>query len=263
MEINKIYCGDAGELLEALEPESIDLTVTSPPYDGLRKYNGYIFDFERIARGLYRATKAGRVVVWVVSDQTIKGSETGTSFRQALYFMELGFNLHDTMIYKFAGTGAKGSILSYWQGFEYMFVLSKGKPNTINRIKDHKNVRAGSKRGHVGKYANGTRSERGVRIAPEYSVRDNVWFYGGSVGEKTKHPAQFPEALARDHIISWSNPGDLVLDPMCGSGTTLKMAETLDRRWIGFDVSAEYCELARRRATSANIPFPGFIEKEI
>lgn len=234
-------------LLKELDTESIDLTVTSPPYDNLRTYKGFTFDFEAIARELYRVTKDGGVVVWVVCDATIKGSETGTSFRQALYFKEIGFNLHDTMIYKFAGTGAKGSNLSYWQGFEYMFILSKSKPKTVNRLADHKNVKHGSKNGQVGKYSNGTRKERGIRITPEYSVRDNVWVYGGTVGDKTEHPAQFPEALARDHILSWSNPDDLVLDPFTGSGTTAKMAKETGRRFIGIEIAPEYLEIAQRR----------------
>jgi site-specific DNA-methyltransferase (adenine-specific) len=252
MEPNNIYQGDAAELLEKLDPESIDLTVTSPPYDKLREYNGYSFDFERIARGLYRATKPRGVAVWIVSDQTIKGSETGTSFRQALYFMEIGFNL-ETMIYQVAGTGAKGSNYYYWQAFEYMFVLTKGgNPKTSNRIADIKNKDAWKKRGFRPKSAAlKSRVDRPGVIAPEYSVRPNVWRYAVGQDDSLGHPAPFPEALARDHIISWSNPGDLILDPMCGSGTTLKVAKGLGRKWIGFDVSADYCELSRRRVTLA------------
>lgn len=247
MEINKIYAENCLDTMARMPDGFIDLTVTSPPYDNLRKYNGYEFDFEPIARELFRVTKKGGVVVWVVGDATINGSETGTSFRQALYFKEIGFNLHDTMIYQFAGTGAKGSNYAYWQAFEYMFVLIKGEPRAINRIADQKNVKAGSVCGQVGNFANGTRKERGIRIIPEYSVRPNVWRYGGTVGDKTEHVAQFPESLARDHILSWSNEGDLVYDPFMGSGTTAKAAHQLNRRWIGSEISEEYVELANKR----------------
>ena len=247
IESNKIHCGDHLKILKEVDNESIDLTLTSPPYDNLRTYNGYEFQFEKLANELFRVAKQGGIVVWIVGDATINGSETGTSFKQALYFKEIGFNLHDTMIYQFAGTGAKGSNYCYWQNFEYMFVFSKGKPKSINRIKDHKNIKFGSKAGHIGEFANGTRKERGIRVIPEYSVRPNVWIYGGSIGDKTKHPAMFPEQLAQDHIISWSNKGDLVLDPMNGSGTTTKVAELLERDFIGIDISQEYCEIANER----------------
>lgn len=250
-----IYCGDNRRILARLiEDETIDLTVTSPPYDdldadldpipgGLRAYNGYTWDFKGLAAELWRVTYRGGVVVWVVGDATIDGSETGASFRQALYFRGLGFNV-ETMIYEAAGTGAKGSNDYYWQAFEFMFVFAKGKPKTTNRIKDYKNTAAGHK------VFKGTKISRGetmeVRTIPEYSVRSNIWRYNVNMyaGDCKDHPAPFPEALARDHIISWSNPGDLVADPFLGSGTTAKMAQHLGRRFIGCDCSEDYCRIA-------------------
>ena len=227
----------------------IDLTVTSPPYDNLRDYKGYSFPFEDIAKELYRVTKDGGVVVWVVGDATVNGSETGTSFRQALFFMKCGFNLHDTMIYEVAGTGAKGSNYSYWQAFEYMFVLSKGKPESVNRIADVKNTAGGLKRGNGSKHLNdiGTRTERKGAINPLFSVRPNVWRYAPGQNDESGHPAVFPEKLVRDHIHSWSNEGDLVYDPFMGSGTTAKMAHIYKRNWIGSEISSEYCQLAEKR----------------
>lgn len=139
-----LYHGRAEEVLPHLEP--VDLTVTSPPYDNLRSYQGYEFDFETIAKELYRVTKPGGVVVWVVADETIDGSETLTSFKQAIFFRELGFSV-ETMIYEAAGTGAKGSNYYYWQAFEYMFVFTKGQPKTSNRIADVKNLNGGKLRG--------------------------------------------------------------------------------------------------------------------
>lgn len=238
LKLNQVFCGNCVDLMDMLPDEYIDLTVTSPPYDNLRKYKGYEFDFEAIANQLWRITAKGGIVVWVVADATINGSETGRSFRQALRFKEMGFNLHDTMLYEAEGTGAKGSIYSYWQALEYMFVLSKGRPKSINLIEDVNNKTAGLLSGG-GRYREGGSKEK-PHATKLKGRRTNIWRY--KVGfmdrsDKTGHPAPFPEQLAQDHIISWSNPGDIVLDPMCGSGTTLKMAMLTGRKYIGFDIS--------------------------
>jgi DNA modification methylase len=242
--------GDCLEHMRRMPEACIDLTVTSPPYDSLRAYNGYSFDFEGIARELYRIIKPGGVVVWVVGDATVKGSETGTSFRQALYFKDVcGFNLHDTMIYEKAGTGACGSNRAYWQGFEYMFVLSKGRPKTVNRIADKVNAWGGTHtagRDRVG--ASGQRRQYRARMIPATSVRTNIWRYHGGKcagfkADAPRHPAVFPETLARDHILSWSDPGNTVFDPFTGSGTTGKMAILHGRKFIGCEISAEYIEI--------------------
>lgn len=254
----QLYLGDCLEVMkERLPDASIDLTVTSPPYDSLRKYNGYSFNFEEIATQLWRVTRLGGVVVWVVADQTVDGSETGTSFRQALYFRSLGFNV-ETMIYETAGTGAKGSNYLYWQSFEYMFVLTKGQPKISNRIADVKNTNAGKMRCSSSRKSEllNSRTERRGIIAPAYSVRPNIWRYafGAKSGDTGDHPAPFPEALARDHILSWSNPGDTVLDCFLGSGTSGKMAKLLHRNFIGIEISEEYHNLAARRIEQAQAP---------
>lgn len=252
IELNKIYCENCLDTMARMPDEFIDLTVTSPPYDGLRDYNGYVFDFEKIAKELFRVTKKGGVVVWVVSDQTINGCESLTSFKQAIYFVEqCKFNLHDTMIYEQNGTGAKGSNLSYWQSFEYMFVLAKGKPRTINRL-TQPNKFAKTKLWYSDKQekVNGSRKFRANIIRPDNSVRSNVWKYDvGALAQndKVNHPAVFPEKLARDHIYSWSNEGDLVYDPFMGSGTTAKMAHIMKRCWIGSEISQEYVDIANKR----------------
>jgi site-specific DNA-methyltransferase (adenine-specific) len=260
LQINEIYDGDCVKLMSYMEDDRVDLTVTSPPYDKLRDYKGYNFNFRGVANELYRVTKPGGVVVWVVGDSVIDGSETGSSFRQALYFKSIGFNLHDTMIYQKPG-GPYPETVRYYQSFEYMFVFSKGKPKTVNLIRDRKNIYAGAKvarKHHARKkegevlpnYAYTHDPDRRVR---EYGVRFNIWRIpsSSSKGDKLalKHPATFPEQLANDHIITWSNPGDLVLDPMCGSGTTLKMAKLNDRYFIGMDYSEEYCRLSKERLT--------------
>lgn len=254
-EINNIYAGECSDMMSRLPDACIDLTVTSPPYDNLRDYNGFTFNYEAVISQLYRVTKPGGVVVWVVADATINGSETGTSFKQALYGMSVGFNLHDTMIYEQAGTGAKGSNYAYWQSFEYMFVFSKGQPNAINLLLDKPNAYKGTVTGSSPKMnALGSRTERGTRIVPNNSKRTNIWRIHPSNGNNTPHPAPFPEVLARDHILSWSNPGDLVLDPFMGSGTTAKMAMQNGRNFLGFDISPEYVELTKKRVEWANPP---------
>jgi len=252
LELNKIYNMDCLEGLKLLDDNSIDLTVTSPPYDNLRTYKGFSWDFEGVAKELYRVTKDGGVVVWVVGDATIKGSETGTSFKQALYFMECGFNLHDTMIYEKNGAGAVGSNKCYLQNFEYMFVFSKGKINTFNLIYDRENKVVGSMKTNTNRdkfTADNGRKYREIETK-KFGRRFNVWKYEQTSGHdefSKKHPAPFPEQLAQDHILSWSNEGDLVLDPFMGSGTTAKMAKLNNRNYIGFEISKDYCDLAEKR----------------
>jgi site-specific DNA-methyltransferase (adenine-specific) len=240
-----LYHGDCSEVMKSIPTGSIDLTVTSPPYDNLRTYNGYTFDFECIAEELFRVTKEGGIVVWIVGDATIKGSETGTSFRQALYFKEIGFSLHDTMIYEKNSSSypANSKSKRYSQIFEYMFVFSKYKVKTINLIKDKQNKWAGHK-DFSGKLKN---------PVPDFSPRNNIWKYTTSFNEKTGHPAVFPEQLVYDHIISWSNEGDTVLDPFLGSGTTGKMAKQLNRNFIGIEISEEYLQIAKQRINNAII----------
>jgi len=257
-ELNKIYNTDCIEGMKLLDDECIDLTVTSPPYDNLRTYNGFTWDFESVAKELYRVTKDGGVVVWVVGDKTNKGSETGTSFKQALYAKEIGFNLHDTMIYAKNAVGACGSKYSYQQSFEYMFIFTKNKIKTFNPIKDLISKNAGKKVTYAKtkSNSNGYLLETCEKIAPKSSKRQNVWWYDigfGSGDDRTKHPAQFPEALAQDHILSWSNEGDTVLDPFMGSGTTAKMAIENKRNFIGFEISKEYCDIGNERISFSNI----------
>lgn len=266
MELDKIITGDSAVVLQSFPPDCIDLTVTSPPYDNLRTYNGFTFDFETIAKELFRVTKAGGVVVWVVGDATKDGSETGTSFRQALYFMQCGFNLHDTMIYEKNGP-AHPDKTRYHQVFEYMFVLSKGSPKTINLLSDRKNRWAGSKnfgtRSNRSAEGEITGSTLGNRTVKDFGVRFNIWKINGGYGYSATdeyaydHPAIFPEALANDHILSWSNEGDVILDPFCGSGTTPKTAKMLSRHYIGVEISPEYVTLAKKRLLATSVPLFG------
>lgn len=241
--------------MRLMDDNAVDLTVTSPPYDDLRKYKGYSFDFEPIARELYRITKEGGVVVWVISDSTINGSESGTSFKQALYFKEIGFNIHDTMIWKKPTFTDTGSLrVRYGSVFEYMFVLSKGKIKTFNPLKDRENKYVGSKKHGTVRQVDGTIkdiSSKGKAIA-QFGQRFNVWDITPEKNNKTGHPAVFPEQLANDHIISWSKEGDIIFDPFMGSGTTAKMAQTNNRKWIGFEMSEEYCDIIKQRLEGLN-----------
>ena len=253
-----LHVANCVDFMSNMEAESVDLTVTSPPYDDLRDYNGYTFDFEAIAKGLFRITKQGGVVVWVVADKTEKGSETGTSFRQALYFKEVGFNLFDTMIYQKPIRATFGR--RYHQCFEYMFIFSKGTPKTTNLIKDRKNKYMTARYQKV-RLKDGSFERQYHKTPEQYGRRGNVWKYNTGLHHTTKdkiafqHPAIFPEKLAEDHILSWSNEGDLVFDPMCGSGTVGKMALLHGRQFIGVDISAEYIEIARERLNSQGTIF--------
>lgn len=255
MHMYKIINGNCLDIMrEKISDNFIDLTVTSPPYDNLRKYNGYSFDFENIAKELYRITKDGGVVIWIVGDATIKGSETGTSFKQALYFKEIGFNLHDTMIYKKINPIPQNHN-RYEQCFEYMFVFSKGKPKTFNPIRiETKNAGKsfdwGNRKTEMD--SNQCRRHRDSEIIEvnQTKIHNNIFEYSIG-GGKTGHPAVFPEQLANDHILSWSNENDLIFDPFVGSGTTGKMAVLNNRNFIGIDISDEYCEISNKRIENA------------
>lgn len=253
METDYIKCCNCIDGMKDLPNDSIDLVVTSPPYDDIRSYHGYSFEFEKIAKELYRILKPGGVIVWVVNDASKNGSESGTSFRQALYFKECGFRLHDTMIW-YKDTFSFPEKNKYRQCFEYMFVLSKGKPSHVNLIADRKNKWGGTMVHGTSRNVDGSTfrksNDNKSRVA-EYGVRFNVWEQPTEKANKTGHPAVFPEKLASDHIESWSNVGDVVLDPFLGSGTTARMAIMKYRHYIGFEVSEEYCDIAHNRVDNA------------
>lgn len=250
MKLDNIYNRNCIDLMNEMEEESVDCVITSPPYDKLRDYKGYNFDCEKIVEGLFKVVKKGGVVVWVVGDAVIKGNKTLTSFRQALLFQEKGFNVHDVMIYKKKNTPFMRSN-AYTNCFEYMFVFSKGSPKTFNPIKEP-TKRSGFEMLVHNKKSDGVNKKILKELKTEKTL-NNIWEYsvglGGTTNDKVafKHPAVFPEKLAKDHIISWTNEGDVVFDPMCGSGTTCKMAKLLNRHYIGCDISNEYCEIANDR----------------
>lgn len=250
---NTIVQGNCVEVMKHFEDESVDMILTSPPYDNLRNYKGYEFPFEQITREFYRIVKKGGIVVWVVGDATVDGSETGSSFAQALFFKSIGFNIHDTMIFKKRNPIPQIYRRRYNNEFEYMFVFSKGAIATHNPIMvdclhaglelngtTYKNYSKHDQR--RGKLANPVKNKK---------IKGNIWEYvvGKNMEdqEAKNHPAPFPYELARDHILSWTNEGDLVLDPMCGSGTTCKAAKQLNRIYIGIEISLDYCEIAKDR----------------
>lgn len=244
-----LYSADCVTFMRGMDDGCVDLTVTSPPYDSLRDYNGYDFNFRGIAENLFRVTADGGVVVWVVGDR-INGGRSLTSFRQGIEFLEIGFLMHDVMIYQKKNTPFMRSN-AYTNAYEFMFVLSKGKPKTFNPLKE-KTVRSGYEMLVHNKGPDGINKKIRKELKKE-KTRTNIWSYavgmGGTTADKVafQHPAVFPERLAQDHILSWTNPGDLVLDPMCGSGTTCKMAMLHGREYIGIDISSEYIEIARQR----------------
>jgi DNA modification methylase len=246
---NQIICGDCLEVMKDIPDKSIDMVLTSPPYDNLRDYKGYTFNFEGIAKEIYRVLKDGGVCVWIVGDATIKGSETGTSFKQALYFKEIGFNLHDTMIYQKTNP-IPLTHNRYEQQFEYMFVFSKNKPKTFNPILESCKTKGNVQQKRTF-WQNSKSNERELAHSnnevKDTKFRYNIWEYSVGSTKGLKHPAPFPEKLAEDHILSWSNDGDIILDPMAGSGTTLKMAKKNNRNYIGIEIAKEYIDIINKR----------------
>ena len=251
--INKIINGDCVKILKKISKDSIDLIITSPPYDNLRSYKGYKFEFEKISKILFEVLKPGGVIVWVIGDATIDGNETGSSFKQALFFQSIGLNLHDTMIFRKKNPIPQIYRKRYSNEFEYMFVFSKGPVNTHNPIMVD-SLHAGLKLGST-TYKNYSKHDQKrskfANPVKNKKTKSNIWEY--VVGKKKEdqeaknHSAPFPCKLAEDHILSWSNKGDVVLDPMCGSGTTCRMAKLLKRNYIGIETSKEYSKLAADR----------------
>lgn len=259
----RLMLGDCLDRMHEIEEGLVDLTVTSPPYDNLRTYNRSLHDWtpekwKAVIAGLFRVTKEGGVVVWVVGDATVNGSETGTSFKQALWAMECGFRLHDTMIWNKGSFSAVGALASrYAPVFEYMFVFSKNAPKTFNPIKDKPNKWAGSKLHGTMRIDGEDRkpvSNSTGKLIAENGQRFNIWEIGPQRQKGDgKHPAPFPEPLARDHILSWTNEGDMVFDPFSGSGTTGKMAIIMGRSFIGIEREPSYFSMAEKRIADASM----------
>ena len=244
--MNIIYNEDCLETMKRMSDNFIDLTITSPPYDNLRVYNGYSFNFESVASELYRVTKQGGVVVWIVGDSTIKGSESGTSFRQALGFKDAGFNLHDTMIWRKTNPMPKVKTKRYFDVFEYMFILSKGQPKTFNPLMQATKFGGKTYNSTMKQISNGKVRKPKIMILNAERYKDNIWDCAVAQN-KTDHPAVFPESLVADHITTWSSEGDLVYDPFIGSGTTALASIKLKRNYIGSEISLEYCDLTNFR----------------
>ena len=255
---NRIINCDCLDGMRQLPDECIPMVLTSCPYDNIREYGGNTFNFEPIAAELYRITMPGGVVVWIVQDQVKDGGFTGSSFRQALHFQELGFALHNTIIMR-AINGRLPQRVRYTPQSHFAFVFSKGRPRYVNLIRDRRNKYAGHRKKHwFARQKNGTKTRgKSGKVVPPFGERGDVWTYVVGRNHTTKdkeafeHPALMAEAMATDHILSWSRPGDLVFDPMCGSGTTCKMALIHNRRYLGMEIHKDYWEIAVRRLAKA------------
>lgn len=256
--INKFYHGDNVKIMKKMPDNSIDLVVTSPPYDDLRDYENKIDwnynTFRKVAKQLYRIIKEGGVVVWVIGDKTENGNKSLTSFKQAIYFQEIGFNVYDVIIYEKSGSSPPHP-KRYFNSYEYMFILCKGKPKTVNLLRDKKNSCGGMTTFAeiTRREKDGTLTNKGKKVINEYGVRTNIWRYNNGKGFSSKdkiayeHPAIFPEKLVEDHILSWSALGDIVLDPFGGSGTTAKVSIEQNRKWIYIEKVKKYCDIAKMR----------------
>jgi site-specific DNA-methyltransferase (adenine-specific) len=263
--LDSVICGDNATVMSTFPDACIDLVVTSPPYDDLRKYGGHSWDFPAVARELTRILKPGGVIVWVVGDATVDGSETLTSMRQAIHFRDVCGLSVETMIYRKKGAPSTGSNRRYIQCWEFMFILSNGEPSTANLLRDRENRHWNTtgkyetrvkKRRRTGEHEQNTR-----KIAKRFGRRMNVWEYSPieirweAISKGIEHPAMFPLSLAVDHVLTWSNPGDVILDPFAGSGTTLKAANQHGRSYIGIDVNPSYVEICRKRVAQGVLPF--------
>ncbi len=249
----RIYCNDCLKVLKGMKDLYVDLTITSPPYDDLRLYEDTLewsFEiFKNVALELYRVTEEGGVCVWIVGDATIKGSETCTSFKQALYFKEVGFSLHDTMIWNKCGSSTPASSNRYVPVFDYMFIFVKGKIKTFNGLKDNRNISYGRKQhGTVRQKTGITKPQTNIgKPIRKSGLRPNVWRISPERSniKRKQHPAVFPESLIYDHLLTWSNTGDLIFDPFMGSGTTGVVAKKLNRNFIGIEIVPKYFKIAQ------------------
>lgn len=263
----EIFNEDCVSHMQSMQENLIDLVVTSPPYDNLRDYNNsssWNFEvFKSVADQLYRIVRPNGVIVWVVNDASINNSETCTSFKQVLYFREIGFNLNDTMIWSKQETSFPDSN-RYLQSFEYMFVLVKQSDladfkMTCNLIRDRKNSKAGVRVCGTDRQIDGTLDKCSGELYrkhyDDYGIRYNVWNMHCAKGkELTGHPAQFPIQLAEDHIRTWSNIGDLVFDPFLGSGTTAIACLNQSRRFLGCEIDSDYFAIAQKRISEHFVP---------
>jgi DNA modification methylase len=273
---SQIICGDNVTVLKTFPDACVDLVVTSPPYDSLRVAAGYQngFDLVDLCNQLLRVIKPGGMVVWVVADQTVNGARTGTSYKQALHFMSHGFQLFDDIVYLKSGTNFP-SKSRYTNTWEHMFCFSKGMPSTINLITDSPRKWLGSWAKTTNRKKDGTLGASTAKNCGEgskgkasfegeygYKARTNVWNItngkgfahpdpGGDLAYA--HSATYPLQLAHDHIVSWTNPGDVVLDPFNGAGTTCVAAKMTGRTYVGIDSSPEYCALATKRLELADV----------
>ena len=251
-----LFQGDCLDILPTLANDSIDLTVTSPPYDNLRTYNGTLkWDvnvWESVILELYRTTKQGGVVVWVVGDATIKGSESCTSFKQALFAIECGFNLHDTMIWEKPNPMPQFKANRYTLAFEYMFIFSKGAPKVFNALeietKTFGKIQRGST-GHVNNWRTNEQIKKETTPTKKLKKKTNVWEIPHRLRQKTGHPSVFPLELALNHINTWSNENDWILDPFMGSGTTGVACVNTNRKFIGIEKYEKYFDIAQKRIT--------------
>jgi site-specific DNA-methyltransferase (adenine-specific) len=262
--VDQIIHNDCVSEMATLPDNCIPLTVTSPPYDKLRRYGGQRWSFEtfeKVARQLFRLTMPGGVVLWVVQDGTVDGSLTGTSARQWLYFQQIGFDLNSVLI--LATRGWRSQTSRYANQFHFGFVLSKGRPRAFHPIRDRINSTAGQRLRCSRRSASGeaVTTYNGDRRLGLHGYRANVWFYDVGGGKSTKdryasrHEALMPEQMARDLIISWSRPGDLIFDPFCGAATTCKMALLSHRHYLGIEAHALYYRLALRRMRDAQTEY--------
>jgi site-specific DNA-methyltransferase (adenine-specific) len=247
-----LYLADCRDVLPTLS--GINGAITSPPYENLRAYGSAPpCDTFAVIREIAAVLGMGGVCMWNVADQVVNGGESGTSFKQALHAMDCGLRLHDTMIYCKEGVTFPDSN-RYHPAFEYMFVFSKGVPRHFNGIADWRNKWGGSPMHGTDRQPSGDVTPiNGIgRPVLSYGLRRNWWPLANAyTGETKGHPAPMPYEMAAGHVLTWTAPGDTVLDPFMGSGTTGIACARLGRRFVGIEIEPRYFDLACRRIERA------------
>lgn len=253
--LNEVYCGDCVKLMKLLPDSTIDLVVTSPPYDKIRDYNGSIhFDLHKTGQEIFRVLKSGGIAVMVIQDQTKNFGKSLTSFKTIIDWCDnIGFKLFETIIYRKNGSEGVWWTKRFRVDHEYMPIFLKGKkPQYFNK----EPLKIPSKHGGKVMTGSGSRKTNGetqktvTRAINFKKCRGTIWNYlmaGDKNPLKRKHPAVFPDKIPYDFIQCFCPEEGIVLDPFAGSGSTLVMAKKLRRSFIGFDIVPEYCELARER----------------
>ena len=263
--LGNVYCVDCVEGMKAIPDGSVDLVVTSPPYDRTRDYNGFSFDLHATGEQIFRILRDGGVAAVVIQDQTKNFGKSLTSFRTVVDWCDnIGFKLFECVIYRKHGTEGAWWTQRFRVDHEYMPIFVKGhRPKYFNKDPLKIPSKHGGKTmtGSGNRQTNGRTTQTIRRAINLTKCRGTVWEYlmaGDKNPVKRKHPAPFPDKIPLDFIQCFCQPDGIVLDPFMGSGSTAVSAKKLGRHFLGFDISSEYCKIAETRLNNTDFNLPLF-----